>query len=312
MANEKLPDKIKRAAIKLGFDAVGIAPAVPAPHGDFFRQWLANGRHAQMGYLQVGSEPRTDLLSRYPWAKTIVSVATSYNVEPPRSQGFRIARYAAGDDYHKLLEKRLQSLLNFVARAYKEPIKEIRYYVDTGPILEREYAQLAGVGWIGKNTNVISKELGSYLFLAQILTPIDMPTDPPATDHCGTCTECITACPTDALLEPYTLDANRCIAYLNVEKRGDFTPEQSAMLGDHLFGCDICQEVCPWNNDAPPAREKRFRARPQYAKLSLESIAQMDERDFSKIFSGSAIKRAKHAGLARNARAVLENKKEND
>src|SRR6202140_3865152 len=256
---------VKRAAEDAGFDLAGIAPASDATELKYFPEWIAAGHAGEMKYLEAhdnrGALKRSSLAHVAPWARSVVVCAINYNTENPYSTQVHhaergwISRYAwSRDDYHDGVLRRLKQVeaaLRQAVPAEQQPALTTRSYVDTGPIVERIFAKYAGVGWIGKNTCIINQKKGSWLFLGVILTSLELAPDMPAPDRCGTCIRCIEACPTDALLGPYQLDSNRCIAYLTIEKRGSIPEDLRAGMGRQVFGCDICQDVCPWNRKAP-------------------------------------------------------------
>src|SRR3954462_5687499 len=252
MARPLLAEDVKRKARELGFDACGIAAAGNHPELDFFPEWLARGFSGSMSYLGRSAERRADVRQVLPSARAVISTGTVYNTPRPYSteasdpDQAHIARYAWGDDYHDVIGRRLDALLAWIRDAWPEPF-EGRAYVDTGPVQERVYARHAGIGWIGKNTCVIHEQLGSWIFLAEILCSLPLEPDPPAFDQCGTCTRCLDACPTGALVEAGVLDSTRCISYLTIELKGPIPSEYRDAIGEHAYGCDICQEVCPWN-----------------------------------------------------------------
>ena len=296
----KKADRIKDKAKELGFELVGITPAKPAPDFDFFRWWLDQGYAATMGYLKRGEEKRGDPEKILPGVQSILCFGLNYYAE---GEGNPISRYAQGRDYHDVVGSRLKALEGFI-RTKIDSSAKTKSYVDTGPILERSYAAQAGLGWIGKNTMLINNGLGSFLFLGEILTTLEFDEEDygkPAFDQCGTCTKCLDACPTQAFVEPYVLDANRCISYLTIEYRGEFSPEQSAMVGNHLYGCDICQEVCPYNDRIPITPLAAFQPRPEFLKMNLKKI---EESDFEKLTEGSAMDRIKSAQWTRNLKTT--------
>jgi epoxyqueuosine reductase len=251
-----------------------------------------------------------------PWARSVIVCAINYNTDHPYSterhdpsRGW-ISRYAwSREDYHDAVLRRLQKVEAAVREAVEqsEPQLITRSYVDTGPVVERVFAKYAGVGWIGKNTCIINQKIGSWLFLGVILTSLELTPDMPAPDRCGTCTRCIEACPTDAILAPYQLDANRCISYLTIEKRGSIPEELRAGMGRHVFGCDICQDVCPWNRKAPATTAPEFSAREGLVNPALDWLAEMSAEDFRATFRGSPIRRTKRSGLRRNAVIAMGN-----
>jgi epoxyqueuosine reductase len=304
--------KIKRQALALGFDAVGICPAVAPPGLHRLHAWLARGFAGEMSYFaqRIGAyaEPRRVLDG----ARSIVMLATNYRTDQPQPAAAgcgRIARYAWGNaDYHDVIHERLKSLIDFISAA--EPASSSRGVVDSAPLMEHQYAQLAGLGWIGKNTLLLHRDTGSYFFLAALLTDLELVYDTPHdADHCGTCTACLEACPTDAFPEPYVLDARRCISYLTIELRAPIPVELRPGMGDWAFGCDICQEVCPWNGRAPHSREPRFAARSDQNPLDLIALFSMDDDAFRQRFRNTPLWRSKRRGLLRNAAIVLGNQR---
>lgn len=304
-----LTARIKSHARELGFDLVGVAPAHPPEHWPFFLDWIAQKFAGEMGYLARNLERRGDPTEILPGAKSIVCVGMNYNNGQETTDGElrgQIARYARGDDYHDVLKDRLFRLLSFI-RAEAGPDSEGRVYVDTGPVLERDAAVRAGLGWFGKHTCLIHRRAGSWLLLGEILLTVELDYDTPALDHCGTCTRCIDACPTGAILEPYVLDSRRCISYLTIEVKGDIPAEMRPLMGDWVFGCDVCQEVCPWNRKAPATEEPAFAPREGLEAPLLIDLLRMDQAAFSARFKGSPIKRTKRRGLLRNAAVALGN-----
>jgi epoxyqueuosine reductase len=311
-----LGERIKGQARHLGFDLVGIAPVEPSDYAEFYQHWLEQGYAGKMGYLcrPDAVAKRRDPRLIMPEARSAVVVAMSYYQGSPPStrtshdeKRGRVARYAWGDDYHEIMWERLDRLLEFVQGQADRPVSG-RRYVDTGPILERELAVRAGLGWFGKNTMLINPRLGSWLLLGELLLDLELDVDPPfATDHCGTCTRCVDACPTRCILPERTLDASRCISYLTIELKSPDMPDAlQPLVGEWVFGCDVCQEVCPWNRFAGPTQEPAFQPRPDVPKLDLADVLAMDDATFLQRFKGSPLKRAKRQGLQRNAAVVLE------
>jgi epoxyqueuosine reductase len=297
--------EIKAKASELGFDACGIAPAAAHPELKFFREWIDRGYAGEMAYLHRTAERRADVRNVVPSARTVIVTATNYNTDRPYStecadpHRAQIARYAWGDDYHDVVGARLDALVAWLREASPEPF-EARAYVDTGPVQERVYAQHAGVGWIGKNTCVIHPEIGSWIFLAEIICSLPLDVDPPALDQCGTCTLCLEACPTEALVAPGVLDSNRCISYLTIELRGDVPGPLQPGIGSHVYGCDVCQEVCPWNAVAPRSDDPAWQPRPAWDRVSLATLAASTDEDLAAALAGSAMRRTKVRGLRRN------------
>jgi epoxyqueuosine reductase len=301
---------IKARAHALGFDLVGVAPAEPSRYRDYFREWLDSGQAGSMAYLKNRFEERADPAAYFPGAQSIICVAMNYYTEldpaPAAESGRhgRVARYALGDDYHELIKDRLYSLADWLRETSQ---CRTRCGVDTAPIMEKELAARAGIGWIGKNTCVINPEIGSWLLLGEVLTTLPLPPDAPATDHCGSCTRCIDACPTGAIVEPYQLDARRCISYLTIEHRGEIPSDLHAPIGDWLYGCDICQDVCPHNRRAIPATDPAMQPRFTTGSLDVDDVQEWKEDDYRSAVKGSAMKRVKLPQLQRNAAIVASN-----
>jgi epoxyqueuosine reductase len=318
---------VKHAAEAAGFDLCGIASSAHAPELDYFPDWIAAGHAGEMKYLETRDESgllkRAALARVAPWARSVIVCAINYNAAQPYSTQVHesdrgwISRYAWGpEDYHDAVLERIRQVEEKLREAAQKENSNnpgqnseliTRSYVDTGPIVERVYAKYAGVGWIGKNTCIINQKKGSWLFLGVILTSLDLQPDLPAPDRCGTCTRCIDACPTGAFIAPYQLDSNKCIAYLTIEKRGDIPAEFRAGMGHQVFGCDICQDVCPWNRKAPATTATEFQPRPELVNPALDWLAEMSVEEFRSVFRGSPIKRAKREGLRRNAAIAMGN-----
>jgi epoxyqueuosine reductase len=329
-----LPTRIKQSARAAGFDLCGIAPVREFAELRVFPAWIANGKHGDMKYMEARDEPgelkRASLARVAPWARSVIVCAINYNTKHPYSnqvgvdgvsQGW-ISRYAwAREDYHdavlrrlKLVEGDLRGLVDPTSNMVPgtENALQLRSYVDTGPLMERVYAKYAGIGWIGKNTCIINQKMGSWLFLGVILTALEstgdgLTPDLPAPDRCGTCTRCITACPTQAIVAPGDLDASLCISYLTIEKRGEIPDKLRSGMGRHVFGCDICQDVCPWNRKAPVTAALEFEPREGLVNPALDWLAEMQPEEFREVFRGSPIKRAKLSGLRRNAVIAMGN-----
>lgn len=303
---------IKLKAKALGFDACGIAPAADHPELGFLSEWLERGYAGSMAYLGKSAERRADVRQILPSAQTVIVTATVYNTERPYSiecadpGRAHVARYAWGDDYHTVLGRRQLELLAWMREQSAEPFDAVAY-VDTGPVQERVYAQYAGIGWIAKNTCVINDGLGSWIFLSEIICSLPLQTDSPAIDQCGTCTLCLEACPTAALVSPGVLDSTRCISYLTIEHRGELPDPLRLALGNHVYGCDICQEVCPWNAVAPVTDDPAWQPRPAWDLRSVVDLLHMSDDEMRAAMKGSAMKRTKVAGLRRNVEAAAEN-----
>ena len=309
----------------LGFDLCGVAPAAEFPELAHLEEWLARGHSGDMRYLHDAR--RRSVSNVVPGARSVIVCALNYNTDFPIStevpeeiasaagpRGW-MSRYAWGDDYHNELGEKLDALVEGLRQKFPEPF-EARAYVDTGPIVERVAAKYAGLGWLAKNTCLINENLGSWLFLGVIVATLDLaaslgPTDTPAEDLCGNCSLCIDACPTAAIVEPYVLDARRCISYFTIELRGTIPEEFREPVGRHIFGCDICQDVCPWNRRTPLAALESFRPR-RFAQDSLfspnlEWLISFSEEEFREVFRGSPVKRTKWRGLVRNACVAIGN-----
>lgn len=308
---------IKEEAQALGFDAVGIArvtpPAASHDHTLLTRltQWLERGYHGTMAWMARTPEKRTDPSRVLSDCRSIISVGVNYLTEHRADErpGYgRIARYAWGKDYHHVLGDRLKQLELRIHRL--APNAVTRSYVDTGPVMEKAWAQQAGLGWIGKHSNLVSSQFGSWLLLGEILTTLELEPDEPATDLCGSCTLCIQACPTEAIVEPYVVDATRCISYLTIELRGDqgVIPEEfQQRMGNKIFGCDDCLDVCPFNLRAEATREPAFQPTPLALAPRLDELSRMDDASFATLFQQSPLKRSKHAGLQRNVALAQRN-----
>jgi epoxyqueuosine reductase len=305
-----LAGQIKAKALELGFDLVGITSAEPSHYRDYLRDWLDDGQAGTMQYLADRFEERTDPATYLPDAKSVVCVAMNYHVQlqaaPPGERG-RVARYALGDDYHDLIKDRLKILADWLRG--QAPGSKTRIGVDTVPVMEKELAARGGIGWMGKNTCIIHPEIGSWIMLGEVLTTLALPIDHPAIDRCGSCTRCIDACPTDALAEPYTLDARKCISYLTIEHRDAIDPGLQEKIGEWLYGCDICQDVCPWNRKSPFATDAGLQPRFPTGTLDTNELLSWTSDDYRRELKESAMKRIKLPILQRNAQIVAQNKR---
>ena len=297
----------------LGFDVCRVANAEKPPHAAEFREWLGEEKHGDMAWLERNADRRTDPNLVLPGARTIVVLGMNYwNRDPAPNPKFkiqnskfsagRIARYAWGDDYHDIIEPKLWQLDEWLQKHGGAQ----RQYVDTGPVLERDFAATSGLGWQGKSTMLIHPKLGTWLFLASILTTLELPPDEPMRDHCGKCTRCITACPTGAITAPHELDARLCISYLTIENKGPIPEALRPLIGDRIYGCDDCLDACPWNRFAQQSRETRFAAR-EFVTMSLRDFLALDDDAFRTLFRGSPIKRIKRARFLRNVCVALGN-----
>jgi epoxyqueuosine reductase len=336
-----LSTRVRQSARDAGFELCGIAPVCDFDELQVFPAWIAGGKHGEMKYMEsrddAGGLKRASLRRIAPWARSVIVCAINYNTSYPYSTEMQdtsrgwISRYAwAREDYHDAVLRRLRNVEDELRRllgsnergSLANESLQLRSYVDTGPLVERVYAKYAGIGWIGKNTCIINQELGSWLFLGVILTSLDvkkpevetndsaqneLAADLPAPDRCGTCTRCIAACPTQAITAPGVLDARLCISYLTIEKRGEIPDKLRAEMGRHIFGCDICQDVCPWNRKAPKTSALEFQPREGLVNPALDWLAEMQPEEFREVFRGSPIKRAKLSGLRRNAVIAMGN-----
>jgi epoxyqueuosine reductase len=343
--SHSLSETVKQIAKGEGFDLAGIAPVREFAELAYFPEWIAAGNAGEMEYLKrrddAGELQRASLESVAPWARSVIVCAINYNTAEPystqvkdRKRGW-ISRYAwSREDYHDSVLRRLRAVESRLAgyvekwrrdaatKAGETPALQrlgdateinpasalqIRCYVDTGPLVERVYAKYAGVGWVGKNTCILNQKMGSWLFLGVILNSLELTADMPAPDRCGTCTRCLEACPTDAFLGPYQLDSNKCISYLTIEKRGAIPEDLRDGIGRNVFGCDICQDVCPWNRKAPATTEPEFQPRPGLVNPALDWLAEMQSAEFREVFRGSPIRRTKLSGIRRNAVIAMGN-----
>src|SRR5687767_2465968 len=302
---------LKEKAVSLGFDLCGIAPVDEFPELSFLQEWLAKGYAGEMAWMARTAERRADVRQVVAGARSVIVTGTLYNTDRPYSDALpldaaRISRYAWGDDYHDVLGGRLEALLAWMREASPERF-DARAYVDTGPVQERVYAQYAGLGWIGKNSCLINPEIGSWLFLGEIICTLALEPDTQGLEQCGSCTRCLQACPTGALVEPGVLDSNRCLSYLTIEHRGDMPGEYRDAIGTHVYGCDICQEVCPYNQPAPHSTDPAWQPRSGLDLPALVDLARRSDAEWTAVLKGSPMKRAKVAGLRRNIDAALRN-----
>ena len=309
----KIKRQIQARANELGFELIGITPAAQSETIARYQQWIESGYAGEMSYLEKHLPLKTDVRRLLTEAKSVVSLAMNYyTLDPPEvlaqdpGRG-QISRYAWGDDYHELIRERLLELVTFIKQTAEIELRT-RVCVDTAPIIEREYAQRAGIGWIGKNTNLIHWRSGSWYFLAEVLIDVALESDESdLRGSCGTCTRCIEACPTDAIIEPNLLDSRLCISYLTIELKGSIPKALRPKVGNLIFGCDICQEVCPWNSKAVPTTEPAFQPRDGNLAPQLLSLVGMTQQEFSRRFKGSPIKRAKRRGFLRNVLVAIGN-----
>jgi epoxyqueuosine reductase len=303
--------QVKAKASELGFDLCGIAAADSYPELAFLQEWLERGFAAEMAWLPRSADKRADVRNLLPGARSVIVTGTLYNTDRPYSSESppdtaRISRYAWGDDYHDVLKRRLDALLDWM-RATSSESFDARTYVDTGPVQERVYAQYAGLGWIGKNTCLINAEIGSWVFLGEIVCTLDLEPDTQGLEQCGSCTRCLEACPTGALVEAGVLDSNRCISYLTIEARGPLPAEYLEAMSTHVYGCDICQEVCPYNQPAPSSSDPHWQPRPGLDLPRLVDLAARTDDELRDLLRRSPMKRPKIEGLRRNLTIALAN-----
>lgn len=300
-------EDIKQTARDLGFQKIGIVPATAlTEEGAQLQEWLAQNFHGTMHYLARDPEKRSDPRLLLPSVKSIICVALNYYRPEKQPETAKISRYAWGDDYHDVLQEKLKSLRAWMLE--QAPDIEAKICVDTAPIMDKAWAVRAGLGWLGKHTNVITREFGSWVFLGEMLVSVELEYDSfIEKDHCGKCTACIDACPTQAIVAPYKLDATRCISYGTIELRSEELPEaMREKLEGWVFGCDICQDVCPWSRFSKPTEETRFAPRPGIIEMNPQNLMTMSQEEFSTRFRGSAIKRTKVSGLRRNAQTLIQ------
>ena len=316
-----LKNAIKHLALETGFDLAGIAGVADTAEHRFFPEWIDAGRAGEMKYLEArndgGQLKRAALANAAPWARSVVVCALNYNTDHPysthagsTSQGW-ISRYSwSRRDYHDVLLEKLRALESRLIELCSQneiPAPRTWCYVDTGPVIERIFAKYAGIGWIGKNTCILNQQLGSWIFLGVILTSLELPPDMPAADHCGSCTRCLDACPTHAFTAPYQLDPTKCISYLTIELRGTIPEKMRPGIGRQVFGCDICQDVCPWNRNAPVTNNPQFEPRAELVNPELEWLANLSVEEFRETFRGSPVKRSRFSGLRRNVTVAMGN-----
>lgn len=293
---------IKAKAHELGFMACGVARAgFLAEEAPRLERWLREGKNGRMAYMERNFDLRLDPARLVPGARSVISLAYNYFTSAQQEDPVapKLSSYAHGRDYHKVVKKRLKPLLAFITHRFGDVA--MRAFVDSAPVLEKAWAERAGVGWRGKHTNVIHKGAGSYFFLCEIILDLELEADAPATDHCGTCRRCIDACPTEAIT-PYGVDGSRCISYLTIELKDAIPQEFAGRMEGWAFGCDICQQVCPWNRFSKEHEEPEFTAKPELLALSADEWEGMTEVLFDRLFEGSAVKRTKYEGLKRNVR----------
>jgi epoxyqueuosine reductase len=306
-------DLVKQQAARLGFDLCGVASVEAFPELQRMGEWIARGYAGTMGYLPRTAARRGDVRRVLPSARAVIVTGTLYHADRPLSVEVAdpdvalISRYAWGDDYHDVIGGRLERLLSWLRAHHEEPFDALAY-VDTGPVHERALAQRAGLGWVGRNGCLINADLGSWLFLGEILTSLPLEPDPPAFDQCGGCAFCLEACPTGALVEPGVLDARRCLSYLTIELRREIPRAFREPLGSHVYGCDICQDVCPWNQAAPRSDDPSWQPRPGLDAPRLVELCRQSDEALARLIDGSAMRRAGVKGLRRNVSVALDNR----
>ena len=308
ISGEELKKELIAFAREVGFHSCRIAACAPPPHATEFRNWLREGTAGEMHYMERSEEKRCDPQKVLPGARSIIVVALNYfqghTTRPSQTAATgRIARYAWGDDYHDVIAARLDKIDNFLGEFQGRQ----KCYVDTGPILERDHASESGIGWHGKSTMLIDPRLGTWFFLGEILTTLDLPPNDPQPDRCGRCERCIQACPTGAITAPHRLDARRCISYLTIELKGSIPLEFRPLIGNRIFGCDDCLDACPWNRFAQASREHAFAARRSTVGISLRKYLALNDAEFRALFRNSPIKRIKRRGFLRNVCVALGN-----
>lgn len=291
---------IKAEALRLGFSHCGFSKAEfleeEAPR---LEQWINQNHHGQMGYMANNFDKRLDPRLLVDGAKTVVSLLFNYYTDQKQAAGApKLSKYAYGEDYHFVLKDKLKDLLRFV----RDEIGEVngRVFVDSAPVMDKAWAKRSGLGWMGKNTNIINKKNGSFFFIAELIIDLEVEADRPVLDHCGSCTACIDACPTEALVAPYQIDGSKCISYFTIELKDAIPTEMKGKMNDWMFGCDVCQDVCPWNRFSTPHQEKRFDPQSEVLAMSHSDWQELTEETFAKVFKQSALKRTKYKGLKRN------------
>ena len=302
---------IRQRALELGFDDCRFTTAAAPASAESFQKWIAGKQFGEMTWLERNAAKRIDPQQVLPGAKSVIVLAASYQTADSRftihdSRSGLIARYARFDDYHHVLGERLKMLVSFIDTMADRKVRSL-WYVDTGPVLERDLAQRAGLGFVGKHTNLISRRLGNWIFLAEILTTLELEPDAPEQNHCGKCTRCITACPTNAITAPFQLDARKCISYLTIELKGSIPVELRLAIGNRIYGCDDCLAACPWNRFAREGNLMKPHARKDLEQPDLIELLQLDEAGFKSRFSGTPILRTKRRGLLRNVCVALGN-----
>ena len=315
-ATAQLTESIRRFARELGFEACGFARARRLEDEERkLEEWLSKSMHGEMQWMENHFDKRVDPTKLVPGSKTVVSVLGSYNQpelfnkQAQKEDEPRISNYALGDDYHHVFKEKLYQLFEFTREQAGQV--EGRVFVDSAPVLDKAWAVHSGLGWMGKNSNILNKQLGSWFFIGEMIIDLELSYDSPTTDHCGSCTRCIDACPTGAIFEPYRVDGSKCISYLTIELRKEIPEEYHEQMGNWIYGCDICQDVCPWNRKARAGSEERLMARPELTDKDVDYWEELDIEEYRRLFKKSAVKRAKYDGLKRNIRIAVNNIKSN-
>lgn len=301
----EIKNRIREEAISLGFTSIGFSRAEKLEtESKRLESWLKKGMHGEMKWMENWFDKRTDPRLLVPGARTVISLSTNYFQQENQQAGSpRVAMYARGKDYHEVLKKKLNLLIGLIKKEAGEI--SARGFVDSGPVMEHAWAARSGIGWLGKNANIISQNAGSFFFLSEIITDLDIEPDSPATDHCGSCTKCIDACPTDAIVEPYVVDGSKCISYFTIELKANEIPaEMNGKFGDWIFGCDICQDVCPWNRFSIPTTEKDFFPSIEFIEMKKADWKNMTEEKFKEKFSDTPLMRTKWKGIQRNLKFI--------
>ncbi|HKJ45989.1 MAG TPA: tRNA epoxyqueuosine(34) reductase QueG [Balneolales bacterium] len=308
---EKVTEQVRLEATRLGFEACGFSKARRLEKEERrLEEWLLGNRNGTMDWMERNFDKRVDPTKLVPGAKSVVSVLCSYNQDfsdfyPDGNVVPKISKYALGDDYHNVLKEKLYALFHYTENLIGG--LEGRVFVDSAPVLDKAWAAQSGIGWVGKNSNILNKELGSWFFIGELIVDAEFAYDHPTTDHCGTCTRCIDACPTDAIYEPYKVDGSKCISYLTIELRDQIPEEYHEQMGEWMFGCDICQDVCPWNRKAVNGKEERLFAREDLLNPDMDYWEELDIEEYRRLFKKNPVKRAKFKGLKRNISIVSKN-----
>jgi epoxyqueuosine reductase len=305
-SNKNYTNLIKTEAKRLGFLSCGVSKAQfleeEAPR---LERWLNNNMHGQMQYMENHFDKRLDPTKLVEDSKSVISLVLNYYPEETQTENsFKLSKYAYGTDYHFVIKDKLKSLLNFIQ--YEIGDVHGRAFVDSAPVLDKAWAAKSGLGWIGKHSNLLTQQVGSFYFIAELIVDLELDYDLPTTDHCGTCTACIDACPTEAITEPYVVDGSKCISYFTIELKENIPTEFKGKMDDWIFGCDVCQDVCPWNRFSKPHREPLFNPHPELLSMTKKDWEEITEDVFKKVFKDSAVKRTKFTGLKRNISFLKE------